>query len=163
MEILKDYLPICFFKKKIYQVPRSISFFQKNLLFYVGVGYFIQANLLDDPIEAFFEVVLETTVTLSFIAIMLISLRGLHTFIQVATVFLFCENFGYFLGLPAVIWMTLTDDPFSYYIISLLVVWNVFMIANVIRQVLNVTTMAGLVMSIVYFFVTYVVVFFVMS
>ncbi len=163
MEILKEYLPLCFFKKKIYQVPRSINFFKKNLVFYFLVELFIQANLLDDPVEAFFEVVLETTVTIFFIAVMLFLIRGMHTFIQVSTAFLFCENVVSFVGLPVVIWLTLTDDPFSYYILFALLIWNVSMIANVIRQVLNITTMAGLVMSIVYFFVTYVVVFFVMS
>lgn len=163
MEILKEYLPLCFFKKKVYQVPRSISFFRKNLLFYVVLAYFIQANLLDDPIEAFFEVLLETTVTIFFISVMLLMIGGLHTFIQVTTVFLFCENFISFIGLPVVVWLTLTDDPFSYYLLFALLFWSICIIANVIRQVLNITRGAGMVMSITYFFITYVVVFFVMS
>ena len=163
MEYLKHYLPLCWFKTSLDELPRSFDFLKKNLYFYVSVEFFIQANLLDDPTEAFFEVLIETSFTLFFVAALLYVNRTFHTFIQVATAFLFCENIVSFVGIPIVIWLTITDDPTSYYALGVLLLWDISVIAYLIKQILNVTPLAGAVVSLCYFFLTYVAAFFIMN
>ena len=69
IEILKQYLPLCWFKQDPLKLTRSMSFFKKNLLVYFIVEYFMQTNMTDDPFESFTEVTIQIFLTLIFISL----------------------------------------------------------------------------------------------
>lgn len=155
MDILKQYLPLCWLKNNPLELPRSVDFFKQNLLFYFVVEYFMQANMTDDPVESFTEVSIVTSLTLVFIGVMLYLNRILYAYIQVATAIIFCANTVALFVVPVLIWLTVSEDPLSYYLIALLLFWDYALVTYIIRQVLSVNVFASLVLSLFYFTVTY--------
>ena len=155
MGYLKHYVPLCWFKNNPLELPRSVGFFQKNLYFYVLVELFIQVNVTD-PLEAFIEVALETSLTLLFVAALLFVKKALPGFIPAATSFLVCENIVAAFGLPVVVWLTTTDDLLSYYILAALIIWDIAMITYLIKRILVTHVLAAFLLSLGYFLATYV-------
>jgi hypothetical protein len=155
MEVLKQFLPLCWLRSNPLELPRSVVFFKQNLLFHFVVEYFMQANMTDDPIESFTEVSLETLLTLVFIGVMLFFNRTLYAYVQVTTAIIFCANLIGLFVVPVVIWLTVSEDPLSYYFFSLLLLWDFAVVANIIRQVLSINIFASMVMSLFYFIATY--------
>lgn len=154
MEILKQYLPLCWFTNNPLELPRSISFFRKNILFYVLIELFIQINITD-PIEAIAEVGIETTLTLTFVAVILLFKKALAGYIPAATSFLICENVFAAFCLPIVIWLTTTDDLLSYILFFGLILWDIAMITYLIRRILSCHLVSAFLLSILYFICTY--------
>ena len=155
MELLKHYVPLCWFKNNPLELPRSASFFQNNLYFYVLIELFIQVNVTD-PLEAFIEVALETSLTLLFVACLLFVKKALAGFIPAATSFLVCENIVASLGLPVVIWLTTTDDLLSYYFLAFLILWDIAMITYLIKRILTANIVTAFLLSLAYFIATYI-------
>ncbi|MGR9114888.1 MAG: hypothetical protein ACU85E_03925 [Gammaproteobacteria bacterium] len=155
MEHFKHYVPLCWFKNNPLELPRSVGFFQKNLYFYVLVELFIQINVTD-PLEAFIEVALETSLTLLFVSILLFTKKALAGYIPAATSFLVCENIVAAFGLPVVVWLTTTDDLLSYYILAALILWDIAMITYLIKRILATNVVNALFLSLAYFLATYV-------
>jgi len=155
MDVLKQYLPLCWLKNNPLELPRSVDFFKQNLLFYFIVEYFMQANMTDDPVESFAEVSIVTLLTLAFIGVMLFFNRVLYAYIQVATAIIFCANTVALFIVPVLIWLTVSEDPLSYYLLGLLLFWNYALVAHIVRQVLSINFFASLVLSLFYFTVTY--------
>ena len=154
MDILKYYIPLCFFNDNPLKLPRSENFFRCNLIIYYFVELFMQANMID-PWEAFWEVNLETIFTLSFVAIMMILNRNYDRYLQVITAFLVCENVIAIFGIPVIIWLTVTDDLLSYITFSILIFWDFCLVTYIIKQVLNINLAASLAVSCIYFISTY--------
>lgn len=155
MDALKQYLPLCWLKNNPLELPRSVDFFKQNLLFYFVVEYFMQANMTDDPLESFTEVSIETLLTLIFIGVMLFFNRTLYAYVQVTTAIIFCANIiGLFL-IPVLIWLTVSEDPLSYYFLAMLLFWDYAVVTHIIRQVLSINLLASLVLSLFYFIATY--------
>ncbi|MDQ7091450.1 MAG: hypothetical protein Q9M50_12600 [Methylococcales bacterium] len=136
------------------KLPRSENFFRCNLIIYYFVELFMQANMID-PWEAFWEVNLETIFTLSFVAIMMMLNRNYDRYLQVITAFLVCENVIAIVGIPVMIWLTVTDDFLSYITFGILIFWDVCLVTYIIKQVLNINVAASLAVSCIYFIVTY--------
>jgi len=155
IDTLKQYLSLCWFKTNPLNLPKSVSFFYQNLLFYYVVEYFLQTNMVDDPIESFFEVSLETSLTLLFIGTMLLFNKALFAFIQVATAILFCENIVSIFGVPVLAWLTVSDSPLSYYVFALLALWDFALISFIFKRVLVINLTASAALSIFYFIATY--------
>ncbi|MGZ5007658.1 MAG: hypothetical protein ACXWE9_07420 [Methylobacter sp.] len=155
MDVLKQYLPLCWLKNNPLELPRSVDFFKQNLLFYFVVEYFMQANMTDDPIESFTEVSVETVLTLIFIGIMLFLNRTLYAYVQVTTAIIFCANIIALFIVPVLIWLTISEEPLSYYIMGLLLFWYYSLVTYIIKQVLSVNLFASLVLSLFYFIATY--------
>ena len=155
MEYLKYYAPLCWFRNNPLELPRSVSFFQKNLYFYILVELFIQINVTD-PFEAIIEVALETSLTLLFVVGLLYKKKALPGFIPAATSFLVCENIASTFGLPVVIWLTTTDDLLSYYALLILIIWDIAMITYLIKQILVTHTVPAFLLSLAYFLATYI-------
>ena len=155
MEHLKHYVPLSWFKNNPLELPRSVGFFQKNLYFYVLVELFIQINVTD-PLEAFIEVALETSLTLLFVAVLLFVKKALAGFIPAATSFLVCENIVAAFGLPVVVWLTTTDDLLSYYILAGLIFWDIAMITYLIKRILVTNILFAFLLSLAYFLATYI-------
>ncbi|MGZ4975554.1 MAG: hypothetical protein ACXV8O_00270 [Methylobacter sp.] len=155
MDVLKQYLPLCWLKNNPLELPRSVDFFKQNLLFYFVVEYFMQANMTDDPIESFTEVSVETLLTLMFIGIMLFLNRTLYAYVQVTTAIIFCANIIALFIVPVLIWLTISEEPLSYYVLGLLLFWDYSLVTYIIKQVLSVNLFASLVLSLFYFIATY--------
>ncbi|MDD2759482.1 MAG: hypothetical protein PHH11_04220 [Methylomonas sp.] len=150
MDIIKQYLALCWFHVSPLQLQRSLRFFQNNLIFNFLVFFFIHFNMTDD-IESISEVIIETALNLGFIGLTLWLNRSSHTFIQVSSAILFCENIvGVFL-VPIMFWATVAEDFWGYALISLTLAWNWAMVAAIFKKVLDINLLAGLVMSMFYF------------
>ena len=92
IEIIKQYLPLCWLKNNPLELTRSVNFFKQNLTIYFIVEYFMQANMTDDPFESFVEVSIQMILALFFIGLMLRLNKNLNTFIQVTSSILVCSN-----------------------------------------------------------------------
>jgi len=154
MNLFKVYLPLCYLKINPLDLPKSVAFFKQNLWFYFVLELFIQANMID-PYEAFFEVVIETTLTLAFVGLILFLNKSMHLYAQIATAVLFCENIVAFFGVPVVIWLTVSESILSYYLLGLLVLWDFVLITYIIKHVLGINMAASLTISFFYFLMTY--------
>jgi hypothetical protein len=155
MDILKQYLPLCGLQNNPLMLPRSVDFFKQNLLFYFVVEYFMQVNMTDDPVEAFTEVSMALLLSLIFIGVMLFLNRTLYAYIQVTTAIIFCANIVAVFVVPVMIWLTVSEDALSYYLLSLLLLWDYALVTHIIRQVLSINIFASLVLSLFYFVATY--------
>lgn len=155
MDVLKQYLPLCWLKNNPLELPRSVDFFKQNLLFYFVIEYFMQANMTDDPIESFTEVSIETFLTLLFIGIMLFFNRTLYAYVQVTTAIIFCANIVALFVIPVLIWLTVSEEPLSYYFLALLLFWDYSLVTYIIKQVLSINLFASSVLSLFYFTATY--------
>lgn len=155
VEILRQYLPLCWFEHNPLKLTRSMSFFKQNLLFYFIVEYFMQTNMTDDPFESFTEVSIETLLTLIFIGFILHLNKTLYAYIQVTTAILLCANIVSLFVLPVLIWLTVTEDLLSYYCMALLFLWEFSLIAYIFRKTLSINLPASLALSVFYFTVAY--------
>jgi hypothetical protein len=155
MDALKQYLPLCWLRNNPLELPRSVDFFKQNLLFYFVVEYFMQANMTDDPLESFTEVSVETLLTLIFIGVMLFFNRTLYAYVQVTTAIIFCANIIGLFIIPVLIWLTISEEPLSYYLLSLLLFWDYAVVTHIIKQVLSINLLASLLLSLFYFIATY--------
>ena len=155
MDILKQYIPLCWLKNNPLELPRSVYFLKQNLLFFVVVEYFLQANMTDDPVESFVEVSLEILLTLILIGIMLFFNRTLYAYVQVTTAIIFCANIVCLFVIPVLIWLTISEVTLSYYFIVLFLFWNYVLVTYIISQVLTINFFASLALSLFYFVVTY--------
>lgn len=155
MDVLKQYLPLCWLKNNPLTLPRSVDFFKQNLLFYFVAEYLMQTNMTDDPIESFTEVSIETLLTLIFIGVMLFINRTLYAYIQVTTAIIFCANIIGLFVIPVLIWLTISEEPLSYYFLSLLLFWDFAVVTRIIKQVLSVNILASAVLALFYFIATY--------
>ncbi len=154
MELIKAYVPLCWFRHCPLELPRSVGFFQKNLYYYLLIELFILANITD-PLDALIEAILETGLTLLFVEILLYFKNASAGFISAATSFLVCENIIATAGLPVIVWLTTTDDLLSYYILFGLMAWGVAVIAYLIMRILLISPVWAFVLSVVYFSVTH--------
>ena len=155
IEIIKQYLPLCWLKNNPLELTRSVNFFKQNLTIYFIVEYFMQANMTDDPFESFVEVSIQMILALFFIGLMLRLNKNLNTFIQVTSSILVCSNVIAVFVIPVLIWLTVNEDVLSYYCLTLLFIWEFTVIAYILRKARTVNSVASLALSLVYFIFTY--------
>lgn len=155
VDLIKQYLPLCWFKHNPLELTRSTGFFKQNLIFYYLVEYFMQANMTDDPFESFYEVSFETLLTLLFIGILLFFNKTLYAFVQVATALILCANVVSLFIVPVIIWLTVSDDPLSYYITFSLILWDYALVTYIIKKVIDINILASMALSLLYFVTTY--------
>lgn len=155
MDTLKHYLPLCWFTLNPLELIRSVSFFKNNLIFYFIVEFFLQANMTDDPIESFYEVSFETLLTLLFIWVMLGLNRSLYGFIQVTAAVVFCSNVVSFFIIPVLVWLTISENTISYYLVGILLVWDYALTTYIFKRVLVLNIPASAVVSLIYAGFTY--------
>jgi hypothetical protein len=155
IEILKQYLPLCWFKQDPLKLTRSMSFFKKNLLVYFIVEYFMQTNMTDDPFESFTEVSIQIFLTLIFISFILQLNKTLYAFIEITSSILVCANIISFFIIPVLIWLTVNEDILSYYCLILLLIWEFVVMAYIFKKVLAINYAASLAFSVLYYTITY--------
>ncbi len=115
----------------------------------------MQANMTDDPIESFYEVGIQILLTLLFIGIMMFFNKTLYAYVQVTTSLTLCANVVSLFIVPVIIWLTVSDDPLSYYITLLLVLWDAALVTYIIKKVVDINIMASMLLSLLYFISTY--------
>lgn len=155
MDLIKIFLPLCWLKSNPLDMPRSMAFFRQNLLFSFAIEYLMQANMTDDPIEAFFDVSIETFLTLLFVWGLLFLNRTLYVYLQVTTAILFCANVISVVIIPIMVWLTVTEDLVSYYILGLLLLWDFAVVAYILKRTIIVNTAASIALASFYFVATY--------
>ncbi len=115
----------------------------------------MQANMTDDPFESFVEVTIQTLLTLIFIGVILRLNKTLYAYIQVTTAFLVCANIVAIFVIPVLIWLTVREDLLSYYSLGVLFIWEFTVMAYIFKKILSISSAASLVLSLLYFTVTY--------
>ncbi|PPC90562.1 MAG: hypothetical protein CTY34_07385 [Methylobacter sp.] len=155
MDTIKLYVALCRLKSNPLELPRSIDFLKQNLIFYFVVEYLIQTNIVDNPIEAFFELLLEMALTFLFVAVMLAANKSLYNFVQTVTAFFFSENFISVLTVPVLFWLTITDHTESYYVLGVLGFWNIAIIVYIIKKTLAVSVPAASALAFLFLIIVY--------
>ncbi|MDP3009640.1 MAG: hypothetical protein Q8N30_11315 [Methylococcales bacterium] len=156
LDTVKRYLRLCWFDTNPLDFVESTDFLKINVVFFAVVQYFLQANMTDDPFESFFEVAFELLLTFGFVAVMLFFDKMLDAFIQLITAILFCTNVLSVFFVPIMVWVTVTDDPLSYYVMVVLVLWFYALITHIIKAALAIDLLASLALSLLYFIVVYI-------
>lgn len=115
----------------------------------------MQANMTDDPFESFTEVSIETILTLLFIALVLFLNKTLYVYVQITTAIIFCANVISLFIVPVLIWLTVTEDILSYYLLGLIFLWDFMVVAYILGKALSINLPASLALSVFYFIATY--------
>jgi hypothetical protein len=155
MDFIKQYLSLCWLKNSPLDLPRSMAFFRQNLLFSFVIEYLMQANMTDDPFESFFEVGIETILTLLYICLLLFLNGTMYAYLQVATAILFTANIISVAIIPVMVWLTVTEYPLSYYLLGLLLLWDFAVVAYIMKRAIIVNTAASIALALFYFIATY--------
>jgi hypothetical protein len=155
MDLIKLFLPLCWLRNNPLDLPKSMAFFRQNLLFSFVIEYLMQANMTDDPIEAFFEVGIETVLTLLFVGVLLFINKTLSVYLQVTTAILFCANIISVAIVPVMVWLTVSEAALSYYLLGLLLLWDFAVVAYIFKRTVIVNTAAGIALALFYFVATY--------
>jgi hypothetical protein len=162
MEALNQYLSLCWFRNTLDDLPDSPKLFRYSLIFYVVVGISIQSNVTD-PLEAVLDVLLETILTLVFIATVLFFVKSVNLFKIVTTAFLICTNFIYVLGTPVMVWVTVSGDEYSFGVLGLLLIWWAAIINYILKTLLPFSWSYSLLMTVVFITIVYLGSFMLMS
>jgi hypothetical protein len=155
MDIFSEYLALCWFEGDPMELPRSTSLFKKGLFIYFLVYYLLQANMTDDPFESIYEVLLQITLMLVFIGVMLSLNKTMYVYIQVSTAILFSANVLSIFLIPIMVWLTVSEDPWSYYFFGVIVLWYFAIVAYIFKYSLLINVPASMVLSLLYFIGTY--------
>ncbi|MGR8998159.1 MAG: hypothetical protein ACU88J_03815 [Gammaproteobacteria bacterium] len=111
--------------------------------------------MTDDPFESFFEVSLETTLTLLFIGLLLLLNKTLYAYIQVTTAIIFCANIISLFIFPVLVWLTISENILSYYLLGVIFLWDFMIVAYILRKALSINLPASFALTIFYFIATY--------
>lgn len=155
MDTIREYLALCWLNNDPLELPRSVSLFKKNLLIYFVVGYLLQANMIDDPVESLYEISLQTVLMLAFIGIMLALNKTLYAYIQITTAFMFSANLISAFVIPVMVWLTVSEDIYSYYLFFLLLAWYYAIVSYIIKCTLLINVPASMVLALFYFIATF--------
>ncbi|NOU20563.1 MAG: hypothetical protein HOO93_02020 [Methyloglobulus sp.] len=155
MDTIREYLALCWLNNDPLELPRSVGLFKKNLLIYFVVGYLLQANMIDDPVESLYEISLQTVLMLAFIGIMLALNKTLYAYIQITTAFMFSANLISAFVIPVMVWLTVSEDIYSYYLFFLLLAWYYAIVTYIIKCTLLINVPASMVLALFYFIATF--------
>jgi hypothetical protein len=155
LDTVKYYLRLCWFDADPLYLVQSTGFLKLNILVYAIVQYFLQTNMTDDPFESFTEVILESLFIFIFVAVMLFFDKRLNVYVQVTSSVLFCTNILSIFFIPIMVWLTVTEDPLSYYVMGILVLWFYALITYIIKTSLTINSIASIALSLLYFITVY--------
>ena len=155
MDTFSEYLMLCWLSNDPLELPRSTSLFKKSLIIYFAICYLLQANMTDDPVESLYEVGIQIALMLAFIGGMLVLNQSLYAFVQIATAFVFTANIIAIFIVPVVVWLTVSEDPYSYYLCFLFIGWYYAIVAYILKNTLVINIPASMVLALFYFIVTY--------
>lgn len=156
--MLKEYLQLCWLKGYPEDLPTNRKFLWNNLIIYLLLGLFIQANI-SDPAEAFIQIFIEVFITLIFMGVLLIKDGSTYNFERFLTAILVCENFVYVLALPLAFWFIFAKggeyDHYPVYLGAVLIIWSVVIITYLLKGLFDFNWNTSATLSVVYFILTY--------
>lgn len=155
MDILREYLALCWLNNEPLELPRSVGLFKKNLFIYFVVGYLLQANMIDDPFEAFYEITFQIILMMSFLGLMMFFNKTLYIYVQITTAFIFTANIVSAFVVPVMVWLTVSEDMYSYYLFFVLLAWYYAIVSYIIKHTLVINLPASMVLTLFYFIATY--------
>lgn len=155
MDILREYLALCWLNNEPLELPRSVGLFKKNLFIYFVVGYLLQANMIDDPFEAFYEITFQIILMMSFLGLMMFFNKTLYVYVQITTAFIFTANIVSAFVVPVMVWLTVSEDMYSYYLFFVLLAWYYAIVSYIIKHTLVINLPASMVLALFYFIATY--------
>lgn len=155
MDTVREYLALCWLSNDPLELPRSIGLFKKSLFIYFVVGYLLQANMIDDPFESFYEICLQILLMLAFIGIIMFLNKTLYIYVQITTAFIFCANIISLFIIPVMVWLTVSEDLYSYYLFFLLLAWYYAIVTYIFKYTLVINVPASMVLALFYFITTY--------
>jgi hypothetical protein len=143
MQLLKEYLALCFFKNNPLDLYPSPQFIWKNLLFYLGIGILVEANI-SDVVDGTIEIVVEAIITALLIFTLLVFTKKLNLFIQLLTALIVCENFILFLGVITEI-LDVFAQQTQYAAVTIVIgielaVWFIAIVSYLLRQMFSFKT-----------------------
>ncbi len=154
------YLKLCFFNVWIEDLPKSTTLLRSAIIIYLFSQFFIQANISDDPIQAFLETIVETILTYVFVMVMLLIGKKTSLFLQTYTAFIITENMLFIAVAPLLVWFDLINELLTPYftisVISILIFWCLATLSYVLRQIFVISKFASFVLAFSYLAVTYV-------
>jgi hypothetical protein len=155
MDILREYWAVCWLQNDPLELPRSPNLFKNSLALYFAIGYLLQANMIDDPIESLYEIIFQIILMMMFIGIMLLLNKTLYVYVQVTTAFLFSANIISVFVIPVMVWLTVSEDIYSYYLFAVLLAWYYAIVSYIIKYTLDINVPASMVLALFYFIATY--------
>lgn len=166
MKLLLKYLGLCFFISNPNDLEPSKSFVWKCIAFYLISGSIVE-GLISDPADGTLEVAMRAVVALTFIVVMVLLLKQWPRFVQFLTAVFMCENFIMTLGIGTeVLDYYLQRTPYenvSWYIGGLLILWYIFILGYIVRQMFAYNLIASVILAIWYFGLAYGLPFLVME
>ena len=156
--MFKDYIQLCWLSGYPEDLPTDRKFLWVNLVIYLLLGLFIQANI-SDPVEAFIQIFIEVLITLLFMGALLLRDSSTYNFERFLTAILVCENFVYALGLPILFWYILAKGSvfatYPIYFGMALIIWSVVIIAYILKGLFDFNWRTSASLSVFYFILTY--------
>jgi len=154
MEQLKEYISLCWLKGDLDEMPESMPLFRNALIFYTVVAVFLQINV-KGFIEAFIEVGIEIVLTFLFVSILLFFTKAMDQFWRVLTAYFICQDFILIFSVPLLIWVTISEDAWAYYTLSIIMIWVISVFAYINNQIITSGSFVSTMLSLGYFVTVY--------
>jgi len=161
MNLLIQYLALCWFRNNPADLIPSKSFMWKTVAFYLISGCIVE-GLISDPADGSLEVFLRTIMAFSSVAVFLLVFKKWQYFNQLYIAIFVCENFIMTLatvteGLYFLMVMKhqKNAEEISIGIGALLVVWYIAIVSYILRQAFETKMSLSVILAISYFVLTY--------
>ena len=161
MNLLSQYLSLCWFRNNPADLVPSKSFMWKTVAFYLISGCIVE-GLISDPADGSLEVFLRTVMACSSVAVFLLVFKKWQYFNQLYIAIFVCENFIMTLatvteGLYFLMVMNHQEnaEEISIGIGVLLVVWYIAIVSYILRQAFETKMSLSVILAISYFILTY--------
>ena len=161
MNLLIQYLSLCFFRNNPAELYPSRSFMWKTVAFYLISGIIVE-GLISDPADGTLEVLLRTVMAFSSIATYLFIFKKWQYFDQLYIAIFVCENFIMTLATvtEALYFLMVMNhqeyaEEISIGIGALLVVWYIAIVSYILRQAFETKMSVSVILAISYFVLTY--------
>ena len=161
MNLLSQYLSLCWFRNNPADLVPSKSFMWKTVAFYLISGCIVE-GLISDPADGSLEVFLRTIMAFSSVAVFLLVFKKWQYFNQLYIAIFVCENFIMTLatvteGLYFLMVMNHQEnaEEISIGIGVLLVVWYIAIVSYILRQAFETKMSLSVILAISYFILTY--------
>jgi len=161
MNLLLNYLSLCWFKKNPIELFPSKSFMWKAVAFYLVSGIIVE-SLIADPADGSLEVALRTIMAFSSIATYLVIFKKWQYFNQIYIAIFICENFIMTLATATeglYFWLVMKHyeyaEEVSIGIGVLLVGWYIAIVSYILRQAFMTKMSISVILAFSYFVLTY--------
>ena len=118
------------------------------------IAIFLQINI-KGFIEALIEVGIEIILIVVFVAILVRFAKEKEQFWRTLTAYFVCQDFIFIFGVPILMWVTITDSAWAYYILAAVVLWMVAVFAHINNQLTDSGLFVSTLLSLAFFVSVY--------